>query len=100
MASLDRVCNGQGQPYAVRNHSWTPQHLSKRAQGGPTRSIKGAKISTLPALRRSDLNILEFGAGGGVPAVLIHGFTGDGARLMDTGGRVSKFKRKLEGLDF
>jgi pyruvate dehydrogenase E2 component (dihydrolipoamide acetyltransferase) len=28
----------------------------------------------------SDLNILEFGEGGGVPAVLIHGFTGDGAR--------------------
>jgi large subunit ribosomal protein L31 len=27
-------------------------------------------------------------------------WTGGGARLMDTGGRVSKFKKKFEGLDF
>ncbi|MFQ5437331.1 MAG: 50S ribosomal protein L31 [Paracoccaceae bacterium] len=27
-------------------------------------------------------------------------WTGGGARLMDTGGRVSKFKKKYEGLGF
>lgn len=27
-------------------------------------------------------------------------WTGAGARLMDTGGRVSKFKKKFAGLDF
>ena len=27
-------------------------------------------------------------------------WTGGGHRLMDTGGRVSKFKKKYEGLDF
>lgn len=27
-------------------------------------------------------------------------WTGGGTRLMDTGGRVSKFKKKFEGLDF
>ena len=27
-------------------------------------------------------------------------WTGGGARLMDTGGRVSKFKKKFAGLDF
>jgi large subunit ribosomal protein L31 len=27
-------------------------------------------------------------------------WTGAGARLMDTGGRVSKFKKKYEGLGF
>ena len=27
-------------------------------------------------------------------------WTGGGTRLMDTGGRVSKFKKKFEGMDF
>ena len=27
-------------------------------------------------------------------------WTGEGGRLMDTGGRVSKFKKKFEGMDF
>ena len=27
-------------------------------------------------------------------------WTGGGTRLMDTGGRVSRFKKKFEGLDF
>jgi len=29
-----------------------------------------------------------------------HAWTGGGTRLMDTGGRVSKFKKKYAGMDF
>ena len=35
-----------------------------------------------------------------IDPTVYHAWTGPGARLLDTGGRVSKFKKKYEGLGF